>query len=634
MPGPDELLKEVQKQQEVMREKTSLADAMQQTYQRRNVEAVGQGDQPELVHDTKKSFSILKKCKKFLFPASAGSSAEGLPAVEEHKEKTWKDKRADEAHAEKAKNEAQDYHADEYSYKIMESLKERDKSETASLEMYKRTIPNYDELRAKNKVDVRVIRAFAGTYKVDEKGMPVDQENAELMDKERKLMEDYVSGDLEKRKPILENLVKELMDKRIEPSMLNIDYVSEHIVELKNIGDKMIYLENIMNDEINKPFFEEMEPVEKEMLECTISIADVYTGYLDQLLKIRAVNMNHHAYIKGEADNIEAINMLTEEFKSRFESKMAQRAVNQQKVYEKYYGESVRKLIKDCANPNPDLSGKMDETQLEKYHSTFTTKREVIVDATKNLKGVETRIEQADRLFDRSMEKNDFSEADSMAKQTLGIRESTQDTAQADKALKGTIFKTLLDDYKSFNTKLGAEDLPFDQMEQTMKTKTFANSAAKVVSGGGTEAIAMEMLSMFKQRVLTPECMKYLYEGYKAMGSAKIFGVKGEEARLERVVSFQLQCLINTHGAAGFVGTDGNTPFGRIVKEASRNTLGIYRLSEDITKEQEEKLKEEDPGLYELLTYYRDMADEVLTKLKQFIAGKEAAAKAAGAKGE
>ncbi len=629
MSDPNEgQFQEAQKQHEIMRQQVVLKDTIDQTYQRRITTAGEGAGAPVVVQDTKKTFSILSKCKKLIFPASAGGTAEGQPVMQQHKEKSWKDKRADEEHAEKAKTESQDYHADHYSYEIVEDLREKYRSEEAALAMYRRVIPDFDKKVQANHVDIRVIRMLAGTYKVDEKGMPVDAANAQLMDEERKRMEAYVSGDLEKRKPYLESLVKEIMDHRIEPSMMNYEYISAHAAEMKNLGDKMIYLENMRNDPINKPFFDDMEPAERELLEASLTIADAYTGLLDQMLKDKAINMNKYDYIVGEAEVLENYRYLTGGFKQIFENRVAERALAEQRVYEKYHGEAFRKAIRDCSNPNPDLSGKMDRDAIAELQETVTKKSEY-TDGDKKV--LLTRIEEADRQFDTYMAKGETRMADSAAKQAIGIRNSTQDSAIADKKMRGHMFDSLAADYKSFFEKLREEDLPFEDMSKMMETKEVKRgSPARMDEGGGVEAISVELLNMFKQRIVTTECAKYLYEIYRGVGQAKIFGVAGEENRIERVVSFQLQGLLNSHGASANQGVKLEGPLAEIAKGASRNLLGVYRLSEELKNPEDiERLKTEKPGVYELLKVYRDMASEITAMVTRMVASEQAAEKAA-----
>ncbi len=622
MPIPEEQLKEARKQQEIVREKESFAVVFDQTYQRRNVAADGNPATPVQVNDTKKSMSILKKCKKLLFPSSADSTAGGLPVMEQHKEKTWKEKRSDEANAEKARLETQDNHADQYSYQIVESLKAKDKMETDSLAMYERMIPGFKENIQKYHVDRRVIRTFAGTYKTDEKGMPIDEENAHLMDKERRTVEAYVSGDLEKRKPILDDLVKEMIEKRIDPAMLNIEYVSEHITDLKKLGDKMIYLENIMKDPINKPFFDEMEPVEKEMLECSLSIADVFTGYLDQLLKIRSVDMNRYDYIRGESDNIEIINSLTEEFKRRFDTKTAQKAVNEQKIYEKYYGETFRKMIKESANPNPDLSGKADEAGLQELKEAFTVKLEYKKDGKPVM---QSRIEKADSIVEESRQKEqEFNkqQADADAKVVLGIRTSSESTAIAYKKAKGTMFDSLAKDYSDLMKNLQKQDLPYDQMAAMVKKVQISeHTGARMEIGGGAEALSVQILQMFKERIVTDAGIDFLKANYEAFGAAKVFDLDGEDSRLESFVKFQMQCLINQHVSTAHSGVDAFSDFGKFATAASRTALAIVRVVDDSAPADLQKMKNDMPGVFEVAGEYMSMVKTVTAKLKERLKG-------------
>ena len=118
------------------------------------------------------------------------------------------------------------------------------------------------------------------------------------------------------------------------------------------------------------------------------------------------------------------------------------------------------------------------------------------------------------------------------------------------------------------------------------------------------------------------------------MGKAKIFDIAGEENRIQRFVAFQMQCLLNSHAANANIGVDSSTPLGIIAKGASRNCLGIYRLSEETSKEEMAKIKEEQPGVYEMLKFYKEMDAELTAMLTHILVGKQAAVKAADKKPE
>ncbi len=612
-----EQMKEAKKQHELLGQTVLLKDSFDHASSVRHI-GPQQTEVPVTVHDTKRSFSVLKKCKSLIFPATAGDTAEGTPVMQEHKEKTWKEKRADDEHAEEAKKLTNDPKADHYSYEMVRDLKQAKKYREDSGAMLRRAMPDYEERIERCHADRRVLNILMGTYKTDEKGMPIDEENAKLMDLERQRMEDYVSGDLEKRKPILDSLVKEMIDFKFDATMMNIEYISAHVVKMKEIGDKLIYMENVMKDPINKPYFDNMEPAEKELLESALSIAPGFTAYITNIMDIRSVNMNHSDYYYDEASITESLKMNTAFCEQALKTQLMQRDLKQKEIYVKFFGETFRKTLKDCSNPNPDLSGTIDESAVAELKKALSTPKEWPVGTEKVSS---TRIQEADRQFELSMSKGNLHEADSLAKQTLGLRDSKQDTAIADKKFKGALFDSLNADYASFFVELKDKELPYDQMAEMLQHRTVSESSpASLELGGGAEAMAVELLSMFKKRTESDAIITYFAESYKAMGSAKIFGIKGEEKRIDEFISFMMLGLMNTNVSTAFSlikEADRGTSLYKIARAASRNALALPKLVAMLSDEEKAKLKDEDPTVYEMIQFYEEMQNGLIDRVKK-----------------
>ena len=156
--------------------------------------------------------------------------------------------------------------------------------------------------------------------------------------------------------------------------------------------------------------------------------------------------------------------------------------------------------------------------------------------------------------------------------------------------------------------------------EMLQKRTVSKSSPASLELGGGAEAMAVEILSMFKKRTESDAIVTYFAESYKAMGSAKIFGVKGEEARIDEFVSFMMLGLMNTNVSTAFSlikEADRGTPLYNIARAACRNTIALPKLVAVLFAEDKARLKEEDPTVYEMVQFYDEMQNGLIDRVKK-----------------
>lgn len=116
-----------------------------------------------------------------------------------------------------------------------------------------------DEVHA----DKRMMRLFCHGFNT-KLGRPATPEDKEFARQDRKFLEDYVSGDQERRRPHLERITKEMIELPLTKEMFSTEYMTSHFAELKEMGDRMVYFENLQKE--NPAFFDQLPQVQKDIL--------------------------------------------------------------------------------------------------------------------------------------------------------------------------------------------------------------------------------------------------------------------------------------------------------------------------------------------------------------------------------
>lgn len=71
---------------------------------------------------------------------------------------------------------------------------------------------------------------------------------------------DYASNDLEKRRPILDEVIEELLSYKFSVDMFTQGRLANNAAIYSEMGDKLTYYQNIRDDPINKPYFDALPP--------------------------------------------------------------------------------------------------------------------------------------------------------------------------------------------------------------------------------------------------------------------------------------------------------------------------------------------------------------------------------------
>lgn len=111
--------------------------------------------------------------------------------------------------------------------------------------------------------DKRMMRLFCHGFHT-KLGRPATPEDAEFARRDKQFLEDYVSGEQERRKPHLERITKEMIELPLTREMFSTEYMTSHFAELKEMGDRMVYFENLQKE--NPAFYDQLPQVQKDIL--------------------------------------------------------------------------------------------------------------------------------------------------------------------------------------------------------------------------------------------------------------------------------------------------------------------------------------------------------------------------------
>lgn len=213
------------------------------------------------------------------------------PAKETYKEKRERKRRTKAA---QKKHPA----ADHLSYGMVKGLKEHADAHDNSMKLLTEA---EKEQCSRTKVDKRVLRCFVHGFKTNKKGWPASEEDEQYRQQDRQFLEDYISGDVERRRPHLDRIVKELLEIRISKDMASPEYLSRNSAKVKSICDRFTYFDNIWKDPVNKPYFDNLPQFKKDLLNCQILERYApFSTYMVVVMGMKGVNMDHADYVKGD----------------------------------------------------------------------------------------------------------------------------------------------------------------------------------------------------------------------------------------------------------------------------------------------------------------------------------------------
>lgn len=468
----------------------------------------------------------------------------------------------------------------EYADHVSLAITEQLKGVTAERDVETARIAEFQE-RAANEgrtIDGRVLKAFITGHKTDRQGNPLDEQEEEKKRNDARFLDDYSSGDLQRRLPHLERIKNEMLAVRVSPDMLTEAYMEKHAAELYDLTAKMTYFENVEEDPVNAPYFNNLPEVEKKLLKYRVDdLCGVFSNLWISMLASKGITVmgSRPSYLEeagfhdGLVTQIPVLketlrNMLREA--DRKEDELREETLMQARQQ----GITSFNAAVQNSMPEPALDKALGtETDYENLKSLFQEKthEETRNGETTQYKGL---IEYSDSEFAKHGE--------SSALQAFQIRESGTEAAQKDKILRGEFFLDIQKDYVQMFRNLEDAGVDFEAMSAKFVKKSCGMGA--YVSGGGIEQIHDKMLAHFQKYIEAPQGQEYVRKMISILQNAKVF-----QGKRELCVNFILQCLLNSYGANfSDVSKDGayygeHAEAARTVcKESCRNLLSLPRI--------------------------------------------------------
>lgn len=234
--------------------------------------------------------ALMARAQVQLPQAQANAAAPGQPVQQQvPAQKTYKEKRMEARKTRQAKKHSP--YADHVSYDIQRQLERQDTGKDNSV------TPEVLQRAREAGVDRRMLRCFCKGYQKDKKGQPATAEEAQKMREDQDFLDAYLSGDVARRAPYLQKFAEELMKLNISADMYAPENVHKNAARLKQIADQMTYFENMQKDPVNAPFFQNMDPLQLDLLNAKLDTLAPICGMLTvSQMGAMAVNCDKATY--------------------------------------------------------------------------------------------------------------------------------------------------------------------------------------------------------------------------------------------------------------------------------------------------------------------------------------------------
>ncbi len=240
------------------------------------------------VHEEGQNAQLLENAQQQLANIHADDVAPGNPIQEEAPaQQTWKERRRDKKKAKEAQKHCPVGTA--VTFDLVTALQEKKRQKANFMNDHPEATPEV--------IDIRVLRTFARGHKQDKKGRPATAADAEAKALDDQYAADYLSHDLQRRAPHLERMLNEVLALRMDAGMFTDRYLRQHAGEMKESVDKMFYFNNVMNDPINRPFFDRLDPARREALEISFRAFVPFGTAFTMHFQKHGVNFNMAEYL-------------------------------------------------------------------------------------------------------------------------------------------------------------------------------------------------------------------------------------------------------------------------------------------------------------------------------------------------
>lgn len=209
---------------------------------------------------------LMEKSREKWPASNASETAEGQPVqTQKPAKKTFKQKREEKRLDRVAKK--QNPVADHVSYHMLEGLKQELSARDNSFNIMPKELMDKAH---QEKVDTRVLRIYLHGYQTNGNGEPASEEDAAYKAADQKFLADYISGDVERRRPHLDRMMEQALSVNVSPAMFTPEYLEYHAAEVHQALNIMVYFDNVYQDPVNQPYFDALPQLTRDLIESRV----------------------------------------------------------------------------------------------------------------------------------------------------------------------------------------------------------------------------------------------------------------------------------------------------------------------------------------------------------------------------
>ena len=245
-------------------------------------------------HQQEDALALQNRNRQQLRPANAKAAAPGQPVQEQAPAQLTYKQRKEQERRRKVAQRANPA-ADHLSYQAVQNLQHHATGQDNSM-----NTPGITEEATANNVDMRVLRTYCKGYQINKRGEPLTPEDQANKQRDETFLRDYTSANLDRRKPHLDRMVNELLNTRVTDAMFTDEYLAEHTSEMKSLVDRMVYFQNVFDDPVNAPYFEQMDPLKRRLIDTRILNRYAVLGQgLVTFMGAKGVMLDRAEYVQG-----------------------------------------------------------------------------------------------------------------------------------------------------------------------------------------------------------------------------------------------------------------------------------------------------------------------------------------------
>ena len=588
---------------------------------------------------------LFMEAKTRIATFKASHTAEGSPVQQYASpkrgfKKRREDKRLLKEYQEKNKWNGADLFTMETDMALQERAKEKANAESVWLKD-----PELAERVQTSGADNRVLQIFCQGFKVNESGEPLDETEAAKKAANLTFVEDYISGDIEKKRPHLDKMTEKFLDAKLDVGMLTDDYVHDHILELKDLTNELCYYDNVMKDPTNAAYFSEMPAFKRRLIEVRFGAVAAFNNAVTQICFEHGIGFDSNGLMLNVAKSIKAVRGGSQFAINEFQRDFKKTQIKEESlIVDVNFRRFLKQQVSSAGGYNGS-SGAGDPAKMAAYKKAF---QEIPLKAGEQKpadlekektgpNGIEVEKGSAIALSNEAYRKakKDNKTGDDLTKaaiSALGIRVSSTAMQKSDEAMHGTIFDGYKAKYKELYDAVSDNmEIPAETMSHTYVTKHVNNNSPSTRPfGAGVEALSRALLETFKGAVITDTSgfNEYITEAYNNIGQAEVF--QSDKKAFARYIMNNLWLKYSAQArnasilprkvedpaTGGYVKDARQEAIAKMFTEADRLVLYIYNAEKEMTPQDIENLPADQAEFKQLYKEYEAMIDLVAQKIR------------------